>query len=282
MTDEVYSLQEIGEDEELLSFSSTPQDQAFIGHLRGDFGSGTEFWTTWWDHHEELKGQESKDELDHLVNSLRESGPLKDLRSMERFCWEHAQARMSPKAGTDYYGFRVDTPQRRYYLRFLPLRGNYNFYIYCYQTDKFERTVELPSKEVEMSDKITVLVVEPMKPCQVREISGLEEMQAIVGGHIQAVYPFRDEVALVCNEEGKNLGLSPNRTLTNNRGVPYDMICGTFFLAGLGAEDFVSLTEDQLRQYKEMYDNMMIIDTGRPVPQEKHTGHKKRDDRGGR
>ena len=282
MTAEAYPLQEIGEEEELLSFSSTPQEQACIGYLRGDFGRGTEFWTTWWDQHEELKGQEFKDELDHLVNSLRESGPLKDLRSMERFCQEHAQARMSPKAGMDYYGFRVDTPQHRYYLRFLPLRGNYNFYIYCYQTNKFERATELPPKEVEMSDKITVLVVEPMKPCQVREISGLDEMQAMVGGHIQAVYPFRDEVALVCNEEGKNLGLPLNRPLTDNHGLPYDMICGTFFLAGLGAEDFVSLTEDQLRQYKEMYDNMMIIDTGRPIPQEKHTNHKKRDDRGER
>lgn len=127
-----------------------------------------------------------------------------------------------------------------------------------------------------MSDKITVLVVEPTKPCQVREISGLEEMQAIVGGHIQAVYPFRDEVALVCNEEGKNLGLPPNRPLTDNRGVPYDMICGTFFLAGLGAEDFTSLTENQLRQYKEMYDNMMVITAGRPMSQEKRTEHKKR------
>lgn len=282
MTAEAYPLQEIGEDEELLSFSNTPQEQACIGYLRGDFGRGTEFWTTWWDQHEELKGQDFKDELDHLVNSLRESGPLKDLRSMEQFCWEHAQARMGPAAGMDYYGFRVDTPQHRYYLRFLPLRGNYNFYIYCYQTNKFERATELPPKEVEMSDKITVLVVEPMKPCQVREISGLDEMQAIVGGHIQAVYPFRDEVALVCNEEGKNLGLPFNRPLTDNHGLPYDMICGTFFLAGLGAEDFVSLTEDQLRQYKEMYDNMMIIDTGRPIPQEKHTSHKKRDDRGER
>lgn len=276
MTAEAYPLQEIGEDEELLSFSSTPQEQAYIGHLRGDFGRGTEFWTTWWDHHEELKGQEFKDELDHLVNSLRESGPLKDLRSMERFCQEHTQARMSPKAGTDYYRFRVDTPQHRYYLRFLPLRGNYNFYIYCYQTNKFERATELPPEEVEMSDKITVLVVEPMKPCQVREISGLDEMQAIVGGHIQAVYPFRDEVALVCNEEGKNLGLPLNRPLTDNHGLPYDMICGTFFLAGLGAEDFVSLTDDQLRQYKEMYDNMMVITAKKePLHQGKNNQKKK-------
>ena len=85
---------------------------------------------------------------------------------------------------------------------------------------------------------MNVLIVEPMKPCRAQEIPGtLEAMQAIVGGHLQAVYPFRDEaVALVCNEDGKRLGLPHNRPLTNDRGVPYDMICGTFFLAGLGAE----------------------------------------------
>lgn len=268
MTDEVYSLQEIGEDEELLSFSSSSQEQACIGHLRGDFGRGTEFWTAWWDHHEELKGQEFKDELDHLVNALRESGPLKDLRSMERFCREHARARMSPKAGTEYYGFRVDTPQRRYYLRFLPLRGNYNFYIYCYQTDKFERAAELPPREVEMSDKITTLVVEPEKPCQVREISGLSEMHAVVGGYIQVIYPFQDDIALVCNDEGESLGLPLNRPLTNDLGVPYDMIYGTFFLAGVGEKDFVSLTDDQIGHYKAFYDNMMLIAAEQSAAQE--------------
>ena len=101
-------------------------------------------------------------------------------------------------------------------------------------------------------ETIKVLVVEPMKPCEVREIRGLDDMQAIVGGYIQAVYPFRDEVALVCNEEGKNLGLPHNRPLINNRGIPYDMICGTFFLAGLGAEDFVSLTEEQIQKFSAL------------------------------
>ena len=40
-----------------------------------------------------------------------------------------------------------------------------------------------------------ILVVEPMKPCEVREIPDtLEAMQALVGGCIQAVYPFQEEV----------------------------------------------------------------------------------------
>ena len=118
-----------------------------------------------------------------------------------------------------------------------------------------------------MSDKIKVLVVEPMKPCEVREISGLDEMRAIVGGHIQAVYPFQDEVALICNEDGKILGLPYNRPLANDRGVPYDMICGTFFLAGLGSEDFTSLTEDQIRTFSALYDNMVVITAEKEPPQ---------------
>lgn len=105
-----------------------------------------------------------------------------------------------------------------------------------------------------------VLIVEPEQPCRAQEIPDtLEAMQAIVGGYLRAVYPFRDEVALVCNEEGRRLDLPYNRPLTNDRGVPYDMICGTFFLAGLGAEDFVSLTEDQIQQYKSLYDNMEVL-----------------------
>lgn len=113
-----------------------------------------------------------------------------------------------------------------------------------------------------------VLIVEPMKPCRAQEIPDtLEAMQAIVGGYIQAVYPFRDEVALICNEEAKIQGLPYNRPLTNDRGIPYDMICGTFFLAGLGAEDFISLTEEQIQRYKSLYDNMVVLTAEKPTPQ---------------
>ena len=127
-----------------------------------------------------------------------------------------------------------------------------------------------------MSGKIKVLVVEPMKPCEVREIDGsLETMQAIVGGYIQAVYPYRDEIALVCNEEGKNLGLPYNRPLTNDRGVPYDIVCGTFFLAGQGGEDFVSLTDEQIGRYKGLYDNMMVLTAEKATPKQKISEKKK-------
>ena len=63
----------------------------------------------------------------------------------------------------------------------------------------------------------------------------------------------------IVNEEGKILGLPFNRHLSDERGVPYDIVCGTFFMAGLGSEDFTSLTDDQIRRYKKMFDNRMVF-----------------------
>ena len=257
----------------MLSFSGSDEEQACIGHLRGDFAQGTEFWTTWWDHQEELVDQDFKDELDSVVNALRKNGPLKNLSAMQSFCWKHKQAQMSPESGKDYYGFRVDTPKRRYYLRFLPLRGNYNFYIYCHQTDKLERAAELPRKMTK------VLVVEPMNPCEVREIShDLKTLQGMVGGSIEMVSPFNEAVAIVCNAEGKVLGLPFNCPLCDNHGIPYNIVCGTFFIAGVGSEDFISLTDEQLRSYKAMFDHhrLYAIPLEAPNSQKKSPEQKKK------
>ena len=123
-----------------------------------------------------------------------------------------------------------------------------------------------------------VLVVEPMKTPTIQEIDGsLESMQRIVGGDIEAVYPFDDPVALVCHGEGKLLGLPMNRTLTDDHGVPYDIVCGTFFVAGLKEDDFASLTEQQIEKYKDKYSNEMILSGPKqpeahkkPMKKEKH------------
>ena len=57
-----------------------------------------------------------------------------------------------------------------------------------------------------------VLLVEPGKEPRVCELPDtLEAMQKAVGGAIQAVYPFAEPVALICNDEGKLAGLPLNR-----------------------------------------------------------------------
>lgn len=128
-----------------------------------------------------------------------------------------------------------------------------------------------------MNDKpIKVLVVEPMEPCRVQETTGLRDMQSIVGGPIQAIYPFWESVALVCNETGKIQGLPYNRPLFGKNGCPYDIICGNFFVAGIGEEDFISLTEEQIQRYKDFYDKKMIPSVEKPAPQRKNDEQKKR------
>lgn len=61
-----------------------------------------------------------------------------------------------------------------------------------------------------------ILKLEPNEaPVEVEIEGSLTSMQSVVGGRIQAVFPFPEEVALICNEEGKLMGLSYNRTLRN-------------------------------------------------------------------
>ena len=104
---------------------------------------------------------------------------------------------------------------------------------------------------------LRVLIVEPGRAPYEKEIpSGLDVMQNIVGGLIQALYPFDDPVALICNDEGKLLGLSMNRALRESRtGKPYDIVCGTFLLCGAppNEEDFTSLTDEQFRHYRTVF-----------------------------
>lgn len=123
---------------------------------------------------------------------------------------------------------------------------------------------------------MNILIVEPMKPCRAQEIPDtLEAMREIVGGDIEAVYPFTEPVAVVCNSEGKGLNLPYNRPLMDRNGLPYDILCGTFFIAGISGEHFASLTDEQIRRYKSLYDNVMIATAEKSAPQGKRAHQKK-------
>ena len=106
-----------------------------------------------------------------------------------------------------------------------------------------------------MAEKIKVVLVEPNKKAIVTEIGAtLEDMQAAVGGLIQAMYPFEDEVALICNEEGKLLQLPANRGVRmDGEEDIFDIICGTFFIADCSGERFGSLSEEPIKKYQQKY-----------------------------
>lgn len=102
-----------------------------------------------------------------------------------------------------------------------------------------------------------ILLIEPGEVPRPKEIAPtLEAMQSVVGGPIQAVYPFEEPVALICHEEGKLLGLPLNRALRHpDSHEIYDVIAGTFFLCGAPpeSEHFESLTEEQMERYTEHF-----------------------------
>lgn len=99
-----------------------------------------------------------------------------------------------------------------------------------------------------------VVKVVPMEAAEIIDIEPtLETYQNMVGGFIEAVYPFDDPVAVVCNDEGKFCE-EPNRALYRD-GKPYDIIYGTFFVCGLGEEDFEGLTDELAEKYRKKYEH---------------------------
>ena len=98
------------------------------------------------------------------------------------------------------------------------------------------------------------------------------DVEAIVNGYIQTVEPFADSnVLLVCNEDGKIIGLPENRFLRNRNGIPYDIIHGTFFLAQGSGEEFCSLTDKQIQTYTRLYsrEKLFVMQHGKVINQPK-------------
>ena len=96
---------------------------------------------------------------------------------------------------------------------------------------------------------MNVLIIEPGRKPREAEIGhDLKAMQDVVGGYIEAVYPYDDPVALVCNEEGKLIGLPLNRRIED-----YDIIAGTFFICGLREDNFDSLPSDLMAKYSDIF-----------------------------
>ena len=89
---------------------------------------------------------------------------------------------------------------------------------------------------------LSVLKIAPgQHPQQVEIDNNLKALQEAVGGTIAAVYPFADPVAIICNDDGKLMGLPLNRSLRDENGQMYDAVAGDFLVVGLGEEDFANL-----------------------------------------
>ena len=115
----------------------------------------------------------------------------------------------------------------------------------------------------EQTEKITVIHIRPAKTPQILEIEDtLPAMQRLVGGMIQEYMPFYSEsderiqdIALICNDEGKMRHMMPNRMIFEPYMEKPEVICGDFFLcyAPYESETFLSIPEDLQRIFYEKF-----------------------------
>lgn len=111
-------------------------------------------------------------------------------------------------------------------------------------------------KIIEEKPLISVLYVEPGKYPRMMEIEdSLEAMQQLVGGDIEEYMPFDDEVAIVCNEEGKIRGEELNRAIYGQDKQMLDIIAGKFFVcyAPIESESFLSMPKELAEKYRERF-----------------------------
>lgn len=105
-------------------------------------------------------------------------------------------------------------------------------------------------------EKIRVLLFKPGEYGRTIEIDDtLEGMQQAVGGWIEEYMPFEDEVAIVCNEEGKIQGLPLSRAIYDDEGQLLDIIAGDFFIAyaPIESEKFLSIPPELEKKYLDKY-----------------------------
>lgn len=105
---------------------------ACIGHVRMDFGSGSEFWTTWWGNREDMNDSAFKTELNEVVNRLRKDGLLKNRSEMQIACGNNSSLALG-----EAHGFSVETDKNLFLLRCQPGQG-YDCYLYCYNKQELQ------------------------------------------------------------------------------------------------------------------------------------------------
>lgn len=111
-------------------------------------------------------------------------------------------------------------------------------------------------EKVEVPEKISVVLVEPGKYPRLVEIKdSLEAMQSLVEGNIEEYMPYEDEVAIICNEEGKMNGMPLNRAIYSDDKEMLDIIAGKFFIcyAPFESEKFLSMPKELARKYEEKF-----------------------------
>ena len=151
----------------------------------------------------------------------------------------------------------------------LCLKNNLNVYDLTSDKFVFDKSLDMlkdlfsKGSDKKVQRKLDVLYIEPNKlPVKKTINNTLEDKQKLVGGLIEYTYLSNcDDVAIVCNEEGKILGLPINRD------IGHDVITGNFFIVGDDPEigEDRSLTQEQIDKYTKYFGKESIEKTNKRV-----------------
>ena len=93
-----------------------------------------------------------------------------------------------------------------------------------------------------------LLICEKQEPKALSVPHTLGGFQELVGGPIEVVEPFNDNVVLVCNENARCDGKPVNRIINEKLDV-----CGDFFLCGCSESNLTDLPEEKLFKYASLF-----------------------------
>ena len=106
---------------------------------------------------------------------------------------------------------------------------------------------------MENEEMLRVVKVEPGKPATEAQLNNdFHSLQDAVSigaperGHIESL-GLGDGTVILCNEEGKLIGLTPNRRFHG------DILVGVFYIVGTQGDEFRSLTDEERDKYINLF-----------------------------
>lgn len=154
----------------------------------------------------------------------------------------------------DYEKYGMDDDVSLYENGYLENGACGDIDLHYYSLEEIKKELGYDEEESE-EKKLRIVYKEVGKDPIVMEIEDtLEAKQKLVGGLIEVV-PYKDDLLLICNEEGKITNLKPNLQFD------YDYIAGNCFIIGDDYEngDFKSVEESQIEDIKKDLEDRTII-----------------------
>lgn len=134
-------------------------------------------------------------------------------------------------------------------------KNDSNIRLNLYSEEEIRNMIE-ESNDMKKEDKLKIIYKEVGKdPVEMEIENTLEAKQKLVNGLIEVV-PYKDDLLLICNEEGKIENLKPNLKFD------YDYIAGNCFVVGDDYEngDFKSINSNQVEEIKNDLKDKAIVE----------------------